>query len=197
MRAIRAAYKNEYGQDLEKLLFKEFSGDVEKLFIVLLQAARDEANSFNNVDADVETLYKAGEGKWGTDEAEFIRIFCNRGFGHLMNVFNAYAKKYERTVRKVVQKEFSGKMETFLVAMVDFITDYPTYFADLLESAMAGVGTDEAKLNRVVLRCRRMGILGPVKEAYMKKYSKSLEKRIRGETSGDYEKLLLALVNLP
>ena len=165
MKAIRAAYKNEYGQDLEKLLFKEFSGDVEKLFIVLLQAARDEANSFTNVDADVETLYKAGEGKFGTDEAEFIRIFCNRGFRHLTNVFNAYAKKYERTVRKVVEKEFTGKMETFLVAMVDFIIDYPTYFADLLESSMAGIGTDEDKLNRVILRCRRMGIIPQVKEA--------------------------------
>jgi len=195
--AIKAAYKNEFGKDLEKKVRDEVSGHVEKFFVVVLQAMRDETSQFGDVDGDVQVLYKAGEGKIGTDEAEFIRIICNRGYKHLINVFNAYARKHERSITKVIQKEFSGTLETLLLNTVNWIQDYPTYFAEQLESSMAGIGTDEDKLNRLIIRIRRLGIMPQVKEAYLKKYGKSLDKRIKGETSGDYEKLLIALVLLP
>jgi len=195
--AIKAAYQSEFNENLEKRLMSELKGDNEKFFVILLQGIRDEASTFSDVNADVEALYKAGEGKTGTDETEFSRIFLNRGQKHLLNVFNAYATKYQHTMLKVVQKEFSGKTETLMSWVVTSILSPAEHWADMLESSMAGVGTNDNMLSRCVVRIRRAGLMPATKEAYLKKYGKSLDKRIKGETSGDYLKLLLALVELP
>jgi len=59
---------------------------------------------------------------------------------------------------------------------------------------MKGLGTDDDKLIRLVVRHRHPQVIAPIKEAYIKKYGSSLAKRIKGETSGDYCKLLLACI---
>jgi hypothetical protein len=195
--AIKTAFKNIYGEDLEKRIVSELKGHTEKYFVSLLQAARDEAGALKDVDGDVQALYKAGEGRMGTDETEFIRIFNTRSFPHLHAVFQAYAKKHERTMMKVIEKEFSGDLGAVLRYLVTYVEDPATYFANHLEDSMAGIGTNEEKLNRLVLRVRRIRYMPQVKEAYLKKFGKSLDKRVKGETSGDYEKLLVALIEVP
>jgi annexin A7/11 len=78
---------------------------------------------------------------------------------------------------------------------VESIENKPLYFAQRLEESMHGMGTNEDMLNRLVLRVRRdPALLNAVKGAYMQKYGKSLSHRINGETSGDYRKLLMAIV---
>lgn len=74
------------------------------------------------------------------------------------------------------------------------MTDPYTYFADLFESSMSGVGTNDEMLIRLAIRFRHPQVLINLKKAYLQKYGKSLVKRIEGETSGDYEKLLVALI---
>jgi len=195
---IKRNYKYLYGSELEKDLGSECGSESKKFFISLLQAMRDEGQQqFNNVEADVEALYKAGEGKFGTDEMEFVRIFNTRAEPHLFKVFDAYAHKYGKSVEKVVKSEFRGFMEDILVAVVKNIIHKPMYFADLLESSMKGIGTDEHMLARVIVRIRGKHLMDLTKEVYLQKYGKSLESRIKGETRGDFEKLLIALINQP
>jgi hypothetical protein len=195
---IKKSYQYLYGKSLEQDLASECGSDAKKFFISLLQALRDENDANRpNVDADVEALYKAGEGKWGKDDAEFIKIFNTRSERHLFNVFTAYGKKYGKTVEKVVKNEFSGFMEHILVETVRCVMNKPIYFADLLESSMAGLGCDAHKLARVLNRLRGTKLMEYVKDAYLQKNGKSLEKRVKGETSGDFEKLLVAMINQP
>lgn len=67
--------------------------------------------------------------------------------------------------------------------------------AQLLEDAMAGMGTKDTLLVSRVVRCHwDVNHLANVKGAYEKKYGKKLGKRIAGETSGDYERLMLACI---
>jgi hypothetical protein len=192
---IKQAYQALYKQDLEAAIKSEVGGDFERFFVVLLQASRDERGENLNVDADVEAFYRAGAGKIGTDETEFIRLICNRHYDHLARVMVAYAQKYGHTLAKDIKKEFSGHIEKVLVAMCDFIENRPAYFAKLLEATMSGIGTNEEQLNRLVLRLRATPLMPAVKGAFLQLYGKSLDERIKGETSGDHEKLLLALVN--
>jgi annexin A7/11 len=63
--AIRDAYQALFNSDLEHDISKEVSGKLKNLFVGILQGQR--AESSHDVDADVETLYKAGEGKLGTN----------------------------------------------------------------------------------------------------------------------------------
>jgi len=60
---------------------------------------------------------------------------------------------------------------------------------------MKGLGTDDDKLIRLVVRHRAPHVIEPIKQAYRTKYGKTLAKRIKGETNGDYQKLLIACIN--
>lgn len=58
---------------------------------------------------------------------------------------------------------------------------------------MKGTGTDEYCLTASILLFQ--GIMGSGYPAFEKEYGKSLEKRVKGEVKGDYEKLLVEMIN--
>jgi hypothetical protein len=53
-----------------------------------------------------------------------------------------------------------------------------------------------AKFDRIVIRLLRSNELAPVKQAYLQKHGKSLESRVKSETRGDYERLILGLIQM-
>jgi len=195
MKKLCEEYKKKYGTELEDDVKGDTSGYVRRLYTVLLQGNRDETNQARDVEADVEALYRAGEGRSGTDEMGFISLLCNRPSSHLNNVFNRYQQKYSHTIEKAIEKEFSGDIEKALLKLVSSIRNMSEYIATQFEKSMKGIGTDDEKLIRLVVRFRAPSLIEPIKEAYKTKYGKTLGKRIKGETSGDYCKLLLACIN--
>lgn len=60
---------------------------------------------------------------------------------------------------------------------------------------MAGVGTDSTALSAAIVRYN--SYLGYVMPVYEKKYQMTLQDRIKGETSGEYQELLLHLLEAP
>jgi annexin A7/11 len=67
--------------------------------------------------------------------------------------------------------------------------------AALLEDAMAGLGTRDLLLvSRVVRFHWDRNNMANVRGAYEKRYRTNLAGRIRGETGGDYQQLLLACI---
>lgn len=84
-------------------------------------------------------------------------------------------------------------MELALLHQLRTGTDKAMRDALLLEDAMAGAGTKDALLtNRVVRIHWDRNHMQQVKGAYQHKFHRSLKSRITGETTGDYEKLLVA-----
>jgi annexin A7/11 len=84
-------------------------------------------------------------------------------------------------------------MELALLHQLRTGTDKAMRDAILLEDAMAGVGTkDHLLTNRVVRIHWDRNHMAQVKGAFQHKFRSSLTSRIKGETSGDYEKLLVA-----
>lgn len=82
--------------------------------------------------------------------------------------------------------------------MVRHAEDPAKHDADLLEDAMAGMGTkDKALIRRVIAIHWNRDRLHQAKSAYRHFYKRDLGDRIRGETSGDYEKLMLACIGVP
>ena len=59
---------------------------------------------------------------------------------------------------------------------------------------MKGTGTNERELNHLMARCREPALMGAIKIAYVDQFSKTLESKIKSETSGNYETLLVTIV---
>jgi hypothetical protein len=49
-------------------------------------------------------------------------------------------------------------------------------------------------LNSLIVRIKFFGMMEPVKAAYFKKYGQTVERRVKGETSGDHERILVSLI---
>jgi len=72
----------------------------------------------------------------------------------------------------------------------------PSSDVDALYHAMKGLGTDDKTLSNIISTRSRYQIL-QIKAAFQAKHGKTLESWIKGETSGYYEDLLVALIQSP
>ncbi|KAJ3413259.1 hypothetical protein HDV05_008245 [Chytridiales sp. JEL 0842] len=198
IRELKAAYFEKYKKSLESAVASEVRGYLRKLFVALLQGERDESNSYNDVEGDVEALYKAGVGRKGTDEMAFIVLLTHRSDEHLRKVFDAYPRKYEESIQEVIVKEFKGDLEKALLGLVDAIQNRHRYIAEELDKALKGSGHKEIKLIRLLVRHRFGEDLPRVKEEFRKLYNKTLHERLAEEKiGGDYEACLFTLVPKP
>jgi hypothetical protein len=85
--------------------------------------------------ADAHALYKAGEGRWGTNEDTFIHILATRSAAHLTTVSQYYLQTFGHSLEKAIKKETSGHFEDALLAVVQS-TCYPAkFFAQVLASS--------------------------------------------------------------
>ncbi|XP_022906644.1 annexin B11-like isoform X2 [Onthophagus taurus] len=195
IRTIRQAYTSMYGRNLEEDLKGDTSGTFKRLMVSLCNACRDESMVTNqaNAAADARELLKAGELRLGTDESTFNMVLCQRNFAQLRLIFEEYYKITGHDIEQAVKNEFSGNSRDCLLAIIRSIRNQPGFFAKCLHNAIAGLGTNDKKLIRVVVtRCEVD--MGEIKQNYLAQYGKTLADDIKGDTSGDYKKCLLALI---
>ncbi|KAI4539837.1 hypothetical protein MG293_010232 [Ovis ammon polii] len=72
--------------------------------------------------------------------------------------------------------------------------DLQGYFADRLYKSMKGAGTDEDTLIDIIVSRAEVDLQG-IKARFQEKYQKSLSDMVRSDTSGDFQKLLVALLH--
>ena len=86
-------------------------------------------------------------------------------------------------------------MKEALLLMVNRATDPVMTEAELLEAAMKGMGTkDNLLVQRVIRNHWNPAHKDQVKRAYAHRYKKDLISRVKGEVSGDYQKLMIAVL---
>ncbi|PSS20018.1 hypothetical protein M430DRAFT_119369 [Amorphotheca resinae ATCC 22711] len=196
MRAIKDLYHKTYHKSLESDIRGDLSMKTERHFMMVLAANRNEESTPvipQQIDQDVMELYKATEGKTGTDELLVCSILTQRSDAQIGAIAYTYKQKFTRDLETVIKKEFSGHMELALLHQLRTGTDKAMRDALLLEDAMDGMGTkDHLLVQRVVRVHWDRNHMQQVKGAYQHRFHKSLVSRIKGETSGDYERLMCA-----
>lgn len=196
MRAITHAYKATFGHTMEADVKDDLSLKTERLFGMVMAANRAEESTPiipQELDRDCADLHRATEGKFGTDQVTVCSIIASRSDGQIRALTQHYQQKYHIALVEVIRKEFSGHMEDALLLMINRALDRAMTDAVQLEETMKGAGTkDELLVNRVVRVHWNKAHLDQVRKAYMHRYKRDLIARVKGETRGDFEKLLVA-----
>ena len=74
-----------------------------------------------------------------------------------------------------------------------YALDPAAYFTNILKDCVEGLGTkDERLIYTLVLQAEAN--LGEIKRTYMSLFGETLAADVAGDTSGDYEKVLLGLI---
>jgi hypothetical protein len=141
---------------------------------------------------DAESLYTAMKGS-GTDEQRLIAIIGNRNRQELYQIDMVYRQKYGKPLADHLADETSGHFRDVLVNVVQTpdLTD-----AILLHKSMTGLGTSETVVNEI-MATRDGEEIDRIKMTYVTVYRSGLEELIKGDASGKWENLLLALLNGP
>ncbi|XP_068633070.1 annexin B10 isoform X1 [Battus philenor] len=197
---IVQAYERLYDRPLAEHMCSETSGDFRRLLTLIVtrspQGARDEEAGVDPARAAecAQQLYDAGEAKWGTDEEVFNKILAHESFAQLRLIFEEYKNIAGRTIEQAIKSEVDGELKDAYSAIVECVENAGAWFAARLRDAVLGVGTDDARLVRV-LTSRAEIDLATIKREYERLYDKTLRSELeQGETSGDYKRALVALL---
>jgi len=174
-------------------VLNDVSGDFKKILNELLKGTRElPTTPVNDEEANsvAEKLYKSGEGKLGTDEEVFINVIARRSPAFLQRVSDFYQTKHKHTLEKAVKSETSGYFEETLVGL---LKPRLAFIADRLFKSMEGVGTDDTALIYYFSTLSKQEI-HEVAKLHQQRHNKTLAEMIKGDTSGDYKNLLMALM---
>ncbi|KAK2848830.1 hypothetical protein Q5P01_008664 [Channa striata] len=187
---IKAAYKKAYGKDLVSALKSELGGLFESLIVALMTPS---------VSYDAYQLHKALKGA-GTDDEVLIEILASRSGEQIKEITKVYKKEFGGKLEKDICSDTSGSYQKLLVILLQGSREegvdeekIEKDAKDLYAAGEGKLGTDEEKFI-TILGNRSAEHLRRVFDAYKKLAGSDIEDSITGETTGNLENLLVAVV---
>ena len=194
LKIIENAYNKEENRDLKTDITKTFSGAVGKnllnLFILPRSSnskpQKSECENYANKLIEKEPKY------WVEDENLFKEIFIQRSPEELILIARHYKNFTGNNLIEVVEKKTKGKAQILLKEILYNNIMPHELFAEKINLAIKGAGTNEEVLSRVLVS--RSEIDMPLmREIYQYKYNITMKEDIIGDTSGAYQKLCIHL----
>ncbi|CAD5123608.1 DgyrCDS11936 [Dimorphilus gyrociliatus] len=142
-----------------------------------------------NPEADCTKLYKAMKGL-GCNDKVIVDVFGRRSFDQRADIRKQFKTMYGDDLESRLKSELSGNLETVVLALC---RDRFTYDAEQLNRAIKGLGTDEDLLISIICT-RNPSEMEAIKQRYMELYKRTLEDDVVGDTSGDFRRFLVALL---
>ncbi|XP_069510119.1 annexin A6 isoform X2 [Ambystoma mexicanum] len=189
---ITQTYKMIYGKDLIDDLKYELTGKFERLIVGLMRPlAYFDAKEIKDSVAGI-----------GTDEKCLIEILASRTNQQIHALVAAYKDAYDRDLEPDVVGDTTGHFKKMLVVLLqgereedDVVSEdlVEQDAKDLFEAGEQQWGTDEAQFI-YILGNRSRQHLQLVFDEYKNLAGKDIEESIKNELSGDFQKLMLAVV---
>lgn len=194
VREINLIYQHKFGKSLEEKLQSDLSGGFRRLMVSMSNGARDETSftNMNSARADAQTLKSvvvAGE----TEEIAVNQILCQRNFEQIKLIAQEYKTLTGNKLDDDIKSKFSGDLQSGLKSVLRYALNRHAFFASRLNKAMAGIGTNNKSLNRIIVTRSEID-LGNIKGEYQKMFGEDLRSAIGGDTNGDYKHALYTLI---
>ncbi|XP_076850903.1 annexin A2 [Brachyhypopomus gauderio] len=139
------------------------------------------------VERDITEIQAALEQK---DVNTLLRILTNRSNAQRQSLRASYQITIQKDLVAGLKKVLSGNLQSLILCLMMPPEQFEAY---RLRQAMEGLGTDEETLLEI-LCTRTPEQLSTITAAYNKEYKRNLEKDLVSETSGDFSRLLVALL---
>ncbi|XP_009802682.1 annexin Gh1-like isoform X2 [Nicotiana tabacum] len=191
---VRQTYHACYKKSLEEDISDHSTEDFRKLLVPLVTAFRYEGDEVNMTLASNEAkiLHEKISDNAYSDE-ELIRILSIRSKTQLNATFNQYNDQFGNAINKDLKSIPKDAYLKLLRSAIKCLTKPEKYFEKVLRLAMKGMGTNEESLTRVVATRAEID-MELIKERYYQRNSMPLDRVISDDTSGGYERMLLALI---
>uniref|UniRef100_A0AAF5D0S4 Annexin n=1 Tax=Strongyloides stercoralis TaxID=6248 RepID=A0AAF5D0S4_STRER len=141
-----------------------------------------------NPSIDAESLRKAMKGL-GCNNTRVIEIICKRSNFQRQQICRLFQQMYGKDLINELKSELYGDFEDLIIALMKPSAEYD---AAELRRAVEGLGTNENILIEI-MTSRTNSQIRDIKNAYKYLYNVELESDIRGDTSGYFKRLLVAL----
>lgn len=197
IKKVAYKYLQLYKDTLEKDIKGDTSGNYQKALIALLQGNRSENQHPDQDECNriANELYKAGEGKVGTNEEVFIKYFSSCSPAELAVIAREYHKiSKKKDLMKAIDSEFSFNSKKVLQEVLYSQISPSEYFATKIKGSIKGAGTKEKDLIRLVVSRGEVD-MPVIKKFYKILYKKELETEVKDDVSGDFGKLIILLIN--
>ncbi|XP_077452685.1 annexin A2-like isoform X6 [Stigmatopora argus] len=136
--------------------------------------------------ARIETAIKTK----GVDEQTIIDVLTKRTYSQRREIAFSYEKRAKKDMISALKGALSGPLESVILGLMKSTSQYD---ASEIRVSIKGLGTDEETLIEI-LCSRSNSELQEIKQVYKDLFKKDLDKDVAGDTSGNFAKLLLALV---
>ncbi|XP_020017041.2 annexin A3 [Castor canadensis] len=195
--AQRQLIVKEYQAAYEKELKDDLKGDLSGHFKHVMMALVTPPAVF-----DAKQLKKSMKGT-GTDEDALIEILTTRTSRQIKEISQAYYTVYKKSLGDDISSETSGDFRKALLTLADGRRDESLKVDEHLAKKDAQIlynagenkwGTDEDKFTEI-LCLRSFPQLKLTFDEYRNISQKDIEDSIKGELSGHFEDLLLAIVH--
>ncbi|KAK4434196.1 Annexin D1 [Sesamum alatum] len=190
----REAYHARFKRSLEEDVAYHTSGDFRKLLVPLVSSYRYAGDEVNLTLAKTEAKLlhaKISEKAYSCDD--IIRILTTRSKAQINATLNQYKNEFGNDINKDLKADPKDEFLAILRATVKCLVCPEKYFEKVVRLSINKLGTDEGALTRVVATRAEVD-LKIIKDEYHKRNSVPLDRAIAKDTSGDYEKMLLALL---
>lgn len=191
---MKVRYKEIYpGRDMVVDIKEDTSGHFWQVLKALLETKRE-----NNTVPDIEEckayakmLYEASQTK--NNHAEiFIEILTKKSKEEIKEIGKIYHKISKNGLIGDIEKIFAGDTKNALIGILYGILSPSEYFAKLIYEAIKGLGTNDTTLIRVLITRDEID-MPEIKQFYKRVYKKDMIDDIKGDTSGNYQKILVEL----
>ncbi|KAF9399226.1 hypothetical protein BGX21_006601 [Mortierella sp. AD011] len=195
LRELHEAYRALYQSDLKEHVLSLCKDDVNKDFFsgILLDK---EDKPLENVGGAIEAFNKLLVAQDLSGSLHYVSTLTTSQVRTLVRSYNEHFKEAHvvSTIEKTIGHKHNREHVEILLFAVMQAAGPSRHVALLFEESMAGMGTNEDQLSRLVV-IHRGKFMDEVKISYSIDFDRTLADRIRGDTSGPYCNLLCHLIN--